>query len=75
MIPILVPVLLYTAILINKPKPYEVENFCRSWGLGAYPMFRLLLSAGVFLGTVLVVIVIKCILDAWNGESVIHDGR
>ena len=38
-------------------------------------MFRLLLSAWVFLGTVLVVIVIKCILGAWNGESVFHDGK
>ena len=29
MIPILIPVLRYTAILINKPKPYEVEIVCR----------------------------------------------
>ena len=27
--PILIPVLRYTAILINKPKPYEVEIVCR----------------------------------------------
>lgn len=38
-------------------------------------MFRLLLSAWVFLGTVLVVIVIYCILGAWNSKSMIHDGR
>ena len=29
MIPILIPVLRYKAILINKPKPYEVEIVCR----------------------------------------------
>ena len=29
MIPILIPVLRYTAILINKPKSYEVEIVCR----------------------------------------------
>ena len=32
MIPILIPVLRYTAILINKPKPYEVEIVCRGEG-------------------------------------------
>ena len=38
-------------------------------------MFRLLLPAWVSLDTVLVVIVIKCILGAWNRESVIHNDK